>query len=215
MLYGSKIQTLSFLLKSGYICMLICIYAVTVVPFQLDGFHYSLLAALALFCFFDVFWFIRAFDPILRAYARETFRFRTLASRTRKNLLFKDVLQKTLYRSWCTTQDLDFLVHMNNVRYLREMDFARFQHFTVTGIGHFLVEHKARTVVAASTIRYRKSVTLFEKYFIETQILCWDATALYLEQRFVAPNGMTKAAAYYKMHVSVPDVSKSFCSIVI
>ncbi|QQP37611.1 Uncharacterized protein FKW44_017932, partial [Caligus rogercresseyi] len=38
----------------------------------------------------------------------------------------------------CSTQDLDFMGHMNNVRYLRELDFARFDFFLRSGLGSYI-----------------------------------------------------------------------------
>lgn len=45
------------------------------------------------------------------------------------------MLCKFLPSGLCTTQDVDiFIRHMNNARYVRELDFARFHYYGLTGI---------------------------------------------------------------------------------
>jgi hypothetical protein len=63
-----------------------------------------------------------------------------------KTLIFKfhlitscDVL---MFVGLCTTQDVDiFIRHMNNARYLRELDFARFHYYGLTGIYAAIKKH--------------------------------------------------------------------------
>lgn len=45
---------------------------------------------------------------------------------------------------------------------------------------------KAYTLVAASTIKYRRSLELFEKFKIETQLIHFDKKNFYLQQRFIS-----------------------------
>ena len=85
-------------------------------------------------------------------------------------------------RVWPT--DLNLGGHMDNVRYLKLMDIARIGFFTASGIASSA--GKARItpvpVVAATHIRYRRPMHIWQPFVVETRILCWDTKWLFLEQ---------------------------------
>ncbi|XP_072351257.1 protein THEM6-like [Scyliorhinus torazame] len=83
-------------------------------------------------------------------------------------------------------QDIDFLGHMNNSRFLRECDFARISLYIRNGMFHVTRKLKANMVLGAATIRYRRSLRLFEQFKIRSRILCWDEKAFYIEQEFIS-----------------------------
>lgn len=71
----------------------------------------------------------------------------------------------------CTTQDVDiFIRHMNNARYLRELDFARFHYYGQTGLYEAIKKHRGGAVQGASSVRYRRSIPIFSAYRIETKV---------------------------------------------
>ncbi|MEQ2212841.1 hypothetical protein XENOCAPTIV_005755, partial [Xenoophorus captivus] len=98
----------------------------------------------------------------------------------------EDILAEQSIDGMVLPHDLDYLGHMNNSRYLRECDFARFHHYMRNGL--FMASRKlgAKMVVGASTIRYRRSLAFRESFQIRTKVLGWDEKAFYLEQRFVS-----------------------------
>ncbi|XP_060682668.1 protein THEM6-like [Hemiscyllium ocellatum] len=98
----------------------------------------------------------------------------------------KDILKEQTVRGVVLFQDIDFLGHMNNSRYLRECDFARFSLYIRNGIFHVTRKLKANMVLGAATIRYRRSLNLFEQFKIRSRILCWDEKAFYVEQEFIS-----------------------------
>jgi hypothetical protein len=54
----------------------------------------------------------------------------------------RKVTDTTTIYSICTSQDVDiFIRHMNNARYLRELDFARFHYYGLTGIYASIKKH--------------------------------------------------------------------------
>lgn len=58
---------------------------------------------------------------------------------------------------FCTTNDVDTLLyHMNNARYLREMDFARADFYERTGLYREICTVGRGVVQGAATIRYRR-----------------------------------------------------------
>ncbi|XP_055057360.1 protein THEM6 [Paramisgurnus dabryanus] len=98
----------------------------------------------------------------------------------------QDVLAEQVVHGRVLLHDLDYMFHMNNARYLRECDFARFAHNTRNGLFRAARALNATMVVGASTIRYRRSLVLGEAFELRTRIVSWDEKSFYLEQRFVS-----------------------------
>lgn len=84
--------------------------------------------------------------------------------------------------------DLDIFRHMNNGVYLSIMDVARFDLLHRTGIWAIFQERGWYPVVVAETISFRKSLTLGQRFTVESRILGFDSKAVYVEQRFVRPD---------------------------
>lgn len=71
----------------------------------------------------------------------------------------------------CTTQDVDiFIRHMNNARYLRELDFARFHFYVLNGVYGAIKKNGGGAVQGASSVRYRRTIPIFNTYKIETRV---------------------------------------------
>ena len=70
----------------------------------------------------------------------------------------------------CLTTDLDFYGHMNNSRYLREANFGRYELWLCNGIYRKAQQLKCRIVLGGVTIRYRRSLQLFERYRLCTSV---------------------------------------------
>jgi acyl-CoA thioesterase FadM len=85
----------------------------------------------------------------------------------------------------CLPTDLDVLRHMNNGKYLSLMDLARVDLMIRAGLAKKISANKLYPVVVAETIRFRKSLELFDAFHIETRILGWDEKAFLLEQKFI------------------------------
>jgi len=84
----------------------------------------------------------------------------------------------------CWFSDLDLMFHMNNARYLRECDFARYKFLISCGLGPALRRTGYTMVLGASTIRYRRSIGLFERFSVATKVLSWDEKSLYIQHTF-------------------------------
>ncbi len=81
--------------------------------------------------------------------------------------------------------DLDINRHMNNARYLKLMDLGRTDLFIRTGIGRLVFQARWMPVVAAVTVRYRRSLLPFQRFTLRTRILGWDAKSLFFEHVIV------------------------------
>jgi acyl-CoA thioesterase FadM len=80
--------------------------------------------------------------------------------------------------------DLDVLLHVNNGVYLSMLDVARVDLMLRSGAAAALRRHGFYPVVAAETIRFRRSLQLFQAFEIETAIIGWDDKAFIIEHRF-------------------------------
>lgn len=148
----------------------------------------SVALALAFFALLDGWYLLRFPCAVLRARLLEPRVHDLLAEQRRAGRVFPS--------------DLDLLFHMNNARYLREADMARVAHMTRCGVLGALRELRANAVLAASCVRYRRSLHLFEPFEVRTRLLGWDDRAFYLEARFVSlRDGFLCALLRSRQHV--------------
>lgn len=97
------------------------------------------------------------------------------------------IFDKTSIYGICTSQDVDiFLKHMNNARYLRELDFARFHYYDRSGIYSEVSRQGGGAVQGASSTRYRRALPIFTPYKVTTQMIYWDDKNFYLEHEFIS-----------------------------
>ncbi len=88
----------------------------------------------------------------------------------------------------CGPADLDVLRHMNNGRYFSILDLARVDLLIRAGLADKISKNGWYPVVVAETMRFKKSINLFESFFVETSVLGWDEKAFILHQRFLRKN---------------------------
>lgn len=82
------------------------------------------------------------------------------------------VIYEPLLSGLCTTQDVDiFLRHMNNARYIRELDFARFHFYDRSGLYREVIKMKGNALQGASSIRYRRTIPIFSFYKVDTKVI--------------------------------------------
>lgn len=81
--------------------------------------------------------------------------------------------------------DIDLLRHMNNGRYLSLFDLGRWDLLIRTGLADAMRERGWYAVVSSETITFRKSLTLWQRFDVETRLIGHDDRALYLEHRAV------------------------------
>jgi len=81
--------------------------------------------------------------------------------------------------------DLDVLLHVNNGVYLSMLDVARVDLLLRSGMAPILRKHGIYPVVAAQTIRFRRSLQLFQAFEVETTVLGWDQKAIIIQHHFL------------------------------
>ncbi|XP_005178985.2 protein THEM6 [Musca domestica] len=159
-----------------------------------------LLFALILYIIWDVNYFLRC---VFTVFAGRLFQSK------------RKVTDTTTIYGLCTSQDVDiFIKHMNNARYLRELDFARFHFYALTGIYEKIRERRGGAVQGASSVRYRRTIPIFHPYKIQTKLIWWDDKAIYLEQQFVTlTDGFVRAVAMSKQCITncnVMEIMKTY-----
>ena len=80
--------------------------------------------------------------------------------------------------------DLDVLFHVNNGVYLSMLDVARVDLMLRSGMVSELKRRGWYPVVAAETIRFRRSLQLFQAFEVETTVIGWDEKAFVIQHRF-------------------------------
>ena len=117
---------------------------------------------------------------------------------------------------------------MNNGKYFRELDFARFDFYFRTGIfssslkstvqfwiatlnmrfGNRNEEKQIYIVQHGAMIRYRKPLNFLMPFVVKTKMVFFDKTSLYFEQTFISkPDNFVRAIALCKnTALNCPDV---------
>ena len=102
--------------------------------------------------------------------------------RPRRAIPGQTVLDPSVTRTRVRPGDLDIYRHVNNAVYLNYMDSARSNLLADCGAMPLLHEKGWYPVVAASTVKYRRSLTLGQRVEITSRVLGWDPRIAYLEQ---------------------------------
>ena len=80
--------------------------------------------------------------------------------------------------------DMDINWHMNNGRYLTICDLSRVDMFIRTGLVKTMRKRKWFPVIAEHTMKYKKSLHLFERYTVELELTHWDEKYFYMTHTF-------------------------------
>jgi len=96
-----------------------------------------------------------------------------------------ELLGPTRKRYLVWPPDLDVLFHVNNGVYLSMLDVARVDLMLRSGLASKLWRNGIYPVVAAETIRFRRSLQLFQVFEVETAVIGWDDKAFVIQHRFL------------------------------
>ena len=133
------------------------------------------------------------------------------------------LLTKNNLHSICWTTDIDSFI-MNNGKYFRELDYARFDFYFRTGIFSSSLrgwigtlnmrfanrneEKQVYFIHHGAMIRFRKPLKLLMPFVVKTKMVFFDKTSLYFEQTFISkPDNFVRAIALCKnTALNCPDV---------
>ncbi|MDR3428854.1 MULTISPECIES: acyl-CoA thioesterase [Silvimonas] len=79
--------------------------------------------------------------------------------------------------------DLDILRHVNNGRYFTLLDLARTDLMIRSGLADKVKQAGWFPVVAMETIHFRKALTVWQRFEVQTDVLGWDEKAVFLQHR--------------------------------
>ncbi|WP_053980978.1 thioesterase family protein [Marinagarivorans algicola] len=107
--------------------------------------------------------------------------------------------------------DIDINMHMNNGRYLTICDLSRLDIFIRSGLAKTMIQNKWMPVISEHTMRYKRSLGLFQKYHISTKIIDWNEKTFHMEHTFtsvlsgrVVAEGISKGCVVHKGVVIPP-----------
>ncbi|WP_020015034.1 acyl-CoA thioesterase [Promicromonospora sukumoe] len=87
------------------------------------------------------------------------------------------ILDPSVTRMRVLPQDLDFMRIVNSGAYLQIMNVAGYRHMGRAGGLRLAAEQSWIGVVAASTLRYRRSLRLWDRFEDTSRVLGWDDRA--------------------------------------
>lgn len=103
----------------------------------------------------------------------------------RRRLKPSSVHEVTEYEMRVYPQDLDLLMHVNNGVYLSMMDFGRWDMVFRSGIYDVCKKNNWYAVVAGEQIKFKKSLTLWNKFKLQTQFVGHDERYFFIKQKFI------------------------------
>lgn len=84
----------------------------------------------------------------------------------------------------CTTRDVDMiLTHMNNARYLREVDLARVDFYIRSRLYEVVRSQKGQILLGACNVRFRKFIGIFQRFKLTTKIVYWNEDSIFIEHK--------------------------------
>lgn len=90
-------------------------------------------------------------------------------------------------RVWPT--DLDISLHMNNGRYLTQLDLGRLDLLMRSGLLRIVLRDRLTPMVSAALIRFRRELGPLQRFDIETRIVGWLDTTAVIQQDFRIASG--------------------------
>jgi hypothetical protein len=117
-----------------------------------------------------------------------------------------------------TPQDVNFHLNYTKSRFLRELDFAKFHHYGLIGLHDTITELKkdgGNVFQGSSFIRVYKKFKIFSPFKIETKIVSWDESSIFLDQTIKTLSGNVCFNVLSKQRftkVNVVDLMEKFTS---
>jgi acyl-CoA thioesterase FadM len=109
------------------------------------------------------------------------------------------------FRVW--PGDLDAFGHMNNGRYLTKMDLGRLDLLMRSGLWRIVLKDRLSPMVGLAAVRFRRELSLLQRYRLETRIAGWTDRLAVIEQRFILETGARtgEVAAVGLVHAGLYD----------
>ncbi len=93
-----------------------------------------------------------------------------------------DILDTVISQHIAWPWDIDPWKDLNNGRTLTLFDLGRIELAQASGLNGALLRNRWGIVVAGNTTRYRKRITMFQRFEMRTRVIGWDHRFVYMEQ---------------------------------
>lgn len=93
-----------------------------------------------------------------------------------------DILDTVVSQHIAWPWDIDPWKDLNNGRTLTLFDLGRIELAQASGLNVALLRNRWGIVVAGNTTRYRKRITMFQRFEMRTRVIGWDHRFVYMEQ---------------------------------
>lgn len=91
------------------------------------------------------------------------------------------------YSAWPT--DIDASLHVNNSRYAVLADLGRFDLVARMGLTRILMKQGLIPILRFSSIRFRREIRVFDPFKVESRVLSWEGTNIFIEHKFTLTGG--------------------------
>jgi acyl-CoA thioesterase FadM len=98
----------------------------------------------------------------------------------------------------CWPWDIDMFGELNNGRTLTLYDLGRLAMAQRGGLVSVLFKNKWALTMAGASVRYRRRITMFERFTMKSRLVCWDQRFMYLEQSMWKTNGECASHVLYR-----------------
>jgi acyl-CoA thioesterase FadM len=98
----------------------------------------------------------------------------------------------------CWPWDIDMFGELNNGRTLTLYDLGRLAMAQRGGLVAVLFKQKWALTMAGASVRYRRRITMFERFTMKSRLVCWDDRFMYLEQSMWKTNGECASHVLYR-----------------
>jgi acyl-CoA thioesterase FadM len=102
-------------------------------------------------------------------------------------------ISRLAFRVW--PHDLDTNLHMNNGRYLTIADLGRTDLLIRMGLIGLVLKQGLQPMLSGAAVRFRREIKPFQRFFLESRIVCWRGTTFVMEHRFVTGEGDARQTA--------------------
>ena len=113
----------------------------------------------------------------------------------------------TPFRVW--PNDLDVLRHMTNGRYFTILDLARVDLMIRSRVWPQIKRQGWYPVVTLETMRFHRSLELWDRYDVATRVIGWDERHVFLDQAFIRDGvqvALVHAGAHDGQHLVLVQV---------
>ena len=142
-------------------------------------------------------------DQYIRVIIIDKLTKRMVKSNKDVNFTIEEVALSLIVKRRVTLACIDLNGHMNNSKYLYELNFSRRYFFTASGVWDVLKNKNINMIIQAQTIRYRRELKLWQSYRIKTSIKHWSEKekCFYVESTFLIDGDFIAAIhiAKYKL----------------